>query len=304
MKKGLFGTVLILAGGFLWGTMGMFVKLLSNGGFSTSQITAFRMAAGTAAVWIFIFFYNKKLFRIRLKDLPLFVITGVFCISGTSVTYFTTITHSGMGVAAVLMYFSPVFVIILSRLFFREAVTKPKVAACILAVAGCALVSGVLSIERIQPTYLLTGLASALFYGMYSILSKHLLDRGYHTLTITAYAFLFAAASILFFADIPGLYQRIRGDNMLILYGLTLAVAACALPYILYTLGLSYTQTGKAAIMSSVEPVTAAVLGCVFYREKLDIFQVLGIALVLSSVFVLNVKLRCRGPSQKKQSTD
>ncbi len=294
MKKEHLGTVLVIAGGLLWGTMGLFVKLLSNAGLHPVQITTIRLIIGTAALWIFVFLYNRKLLCIRLRDLPLFVVTGVFCITGLSLAYFTTITNTGMGVAAVLMYFAPVFVIFLSHIFFKERLTKSKIAACLMAFAGCALVSGILSVTRIEPLYLLTGLLSALFYGSYSIFSKFILAKGYNTLTLVAYTFLFATFAILFFVDVPALYHAIRIDKILLFYGSVLGIIACTLPYVLYTIGLSHMQPGKAAIMSSVEPASAAILGCIFYNEQLDIFRILGIVLVLSSVVVLNVRWRER----------
>jgi len=61
------------------------------------------------------------------------------------------------------------------------------------------------------------------------------------------------------------------------------------LPYILYTYSLKFLDTGKAAILSSVEPVAAAVLGVIIYTEIPSLMTLAGMALVLVAVVLLNL---------------
>lgn len=41
------------------------------------------------------------------------------------------------------------------------------------------------------------------------------------------------------------------------------------LAYILYTVGLQHMETGKASVITSIEPVVASVIGCILYGENL-----------------------------------
>lgn len=56
--------------------------------------------------------------------------------------YFHTIQASSMAVAAVLLYTSPAFVILLSALCFHEKITLQKLGALVVTFAGCVLVTG------------------------------------------------------------------------------------------------------------------------------------------------------------------
>ena len=57
----------------------------------------------------------------------------------------------------------------------------------------------------------------------------------------------------------------------------------------LYTKGLSGVETGKAAIMATVEPAVAAILSVVLFKEVISFEKMIGILLIFGSVVVLNM---------------
>ena len=61
---------------------------------------------------------DRKTFRIRARDIWMFVGTGFVSIGCFNVFYFMTQTYTTLSVAAVLLYTAPFFVIFMSRLFF------------------------------------------------------------------------------------------------------------------------------------------------------------------------------------------
>ena len=61
------------------------------------------------------------------------------------------------------------------------------------------------------------------------------------------------------------------------------------IPYLLYTAGLATVNSSKASIMASVEPVMACVVSVAVFREKMSFFGVLGIALVIAAIILLNL---------------
>jgi len=289
MKKSSLSTIFVIIAGVLWSTMGLSVKKLSAAGLSSFHISAYRFLGGLAAILIFALLRDPKLFKIKARDIPLFILTGAVGLTGTSLTYYATIAHEGMGVAAVLMYLEPVLVIFASRFIFREKITAVKAIACGIAIAGCALVSGILSISHISLLYFCLGIGSALCYGAYSIVSKVILNRGYDTFTIILYSYIFGTAALLPVSDYRGLFTLLNAEPKLYLFATALAVPSCALAYVFYTKALTYGLPGKAAIMGSLEPALAAVWGVLVYRENLDAFKVIGVILVLSSVVIVGV---------------
>ena len=60
--------------------------------------------------------------------------------------------------------------------------------------------------------------------------------------------------------------------------------------YIFYTMGLKNTEPGKAAVMATFEAVVASLAGVLVFDEVLSTIAIIGIVLVLFSVFLLNRK--------------
>ncbi len=77
--------------------------------------------------------------------------------------YFYTVQESTVGTAAILLYSSPAFVVVLARLFLGETLGPVKVAALLLTTFGIFLVAGAYAPTNLEvsPTVLVTGLLSA-----------------------------------------------------------------------------------------------------------------------------------------------
>ena len=53
-------------------------------------------------------------------------------------------------------------------------------------------------------------------------------------------------------------------------------------------IGLSGMETGKAAILVTVEPLVATIIGFVLWKEDFSIIKLIGIIAILLSVFLLS----------------
>lgn len=84
MKKRLSIFTVILAAVF-WGTTSLFVKALASYGFDSLQISCIRMFFSALFMSSFIFFKDKKLFKISFKDTFLFILLGIVSVFLTSV---------------------------------------------------------------------------------------------------------------------------------------------------------------------------------------------------------------------------
>ena len=143
MKKYTLGIIYVLIAGILWGTMGVFVNYFDGIGLGSIDIAGVRVFFASVLVVLFLLLKNPALLKFRLKDIWCFIGSGLVSLMIFTVCYFKTIVLSTMSVAAVLLYTSPVFVIVLSFIIFKEKITGVKAISCIVCVAGCAFVSGV-----------------------------------------------------------------------------------------------------------------------------------------------------------------
>ena len=322
----------VIMAGCLWGMMGLFVRNLAADGLSSLEIVVLRSIGSTvlmAIILVVMDLINRKkslrreahaenevyaghvgrdgnsenvgyssLFRIRIEDIWCFIGTGIVSLTFFNLCYFTTIQMTSMAVAAILMYTSPIFVVIFSAIFFGERITGSKIVALVLAFAGCALVTGIISAGdgMVMPIKgILIGIGSGVGYALYSIFGRFAIERGYRSETITFYTFLLAAIGICivspYLCPIPEIVTKLvngnTGRDILLILGQSFLVTV--LPYLLYTKGLNGLENGMAGIIASVEPVVAAILGMLVYGERLAVSGYMGVLLVLGAIVILNL---------------
>lgn len=285
------GPALILLAGCFWGSMGIFVRRLADYGFSSIQIVAIRVTLAALIFCILLLIRDPAGFRISVKDIPLFLGLGFGSILFFTVCYFTAITMMPLSTAAILLYTSPIWIMLMSVLFFREKLTGRKLLALALAFAGCVLVSGV-SGEGMTLTGLLVGLGSGIGYGLYSILGTVALRR-YSPYTVTTYTFAFAALGAwLICRPAEMLAKFAAAPNLpgLVFFCFLTALVTAVIPFLAYTLGLQTVEASRAGILATVEPLVATLIGVAVFSEPLTLLSGLGILLILAAVVLLNGK--------------
>ena len=290
MKK--FAVLLVVAAGTLWGVIGYFVRSLQSQGLSSMQIVAIRMAVSAGLFVLFALIFNRKLFKIRLKDLWCFLGTGVLSVATFSFCYFKAIELSSLSQASILLYTAPIFVMIFSVILFKEKLTGVKIISLILAFFGCLFVTGVLKNGgEINTPAIIFGLLSGVCYALYSIFSRLALDRDYSPLTITLYTFIFAGVSSLFVIDVKPVLAAMSNSANDFMFCVLFAVVSCVLPYVTYTIGLKFVKPSTASIVASIEPVVATITGAVLFDEAVQFsFGYIGIARVILSIVLINLK--------------
>ena len=287
------GIIFILVAGILWGTIGIFVRSLNALGLEAMQLVFIRALITAVVLLVGVLIYDRKLLKIKLRDLWCFIGTAILSILFFYYFYFVTIEKASLAVAAVLLYTAPIFVMLMSLVLFKEKLTGKKITACAVAFAGCALVAGIFDGggNVLSPAALLTGLLSGFGYALYSIFSRFALNKGYSSVTITVYTFVIALLCLLPFADYDVIGAAIAAKpDTVVFASLGLSIFVTVIPYLLYTAGLSTVNSSKASIMASVEPVMACVVSVAVFHESMSFFGAVGIVLVIAAIILLNLQ--------------
>ena len=274
----------VFAAGSLWGIISLFLKPMLNLGFSQIQTVTLRCLVAAAVLGVYMLIKDKSLFRFKLRDIWCFIGTGLVSLMFFSICYFYSMTYNGVCVAVILLYTSPVFVMLLSLPLFKEKITYKKLIAVVLTVAGCVFISGAAGGQSIGFVGIVLGICSGLGYALYSIFSRYALQRNYNSMTISFYTFLFCGLGCLPFASPVSMALSLSPKA--VLYSLGLGVVCCVMPYILYTKGLEYVDNTRASVIVAVEPVVASLIGVFVYNESVTAVKLLGVALVLSAVVI------------------
>ena len=286
--------IAVLAAGTFWGFMGLFVRVLNAVGFSSFEVAQTRITTGLILVGLYLLIFDRKLLKIRLRDIWCFLGTGIVSLLLFSVCYFSALTYTSLSVAAILLYTAPFFVMLISLVLFKEKLSGKKILALVLAFSGCVLVSGLGGDTNTSWTGILLGLGSGFFYALYSIFGRFAINRGYGAWTMTFYTFLFCSIGCAFLSDWNLIFTTVKADSSILLWILGLGFVTAFLPYVLYSYGMENMESSKASILASVEPVVGTLVGVFVFHEPISALGVLGVALVLSAIVVLTSKAKIK----------
>lgn len=278
--------IYVILGAACWGVIGLFNRLLAQAGASVwSQVfirNFFSLLVLTAVFALF----HRRVFRIRLRHLPLFAAAGLLSVLCLAIVYFNCQKLCSLAVAGTLLYLAPSFVVLMSALLWKAPLTRRKIAALLISLLGCALVSGVVGGDLSASLGgILLGIASGFCYATYTIFAHYGLAH-YDSYTMTYWTFVFAGMGSLAFLR-PGELTVVLSVPKGALAAAGLVIVATVLPYIFYTKGLEGVDSGKASIIANVEPVVAALVGVLIFHERLSLWIVLGIVCVLGGVVLL-----------------
>lgn len=292
MKK--ISYLLVITAAILWGGIGLFSKTAGTMGFTPIDMCFIRSVFSVIILGIFFFIKDKTIFKLEsIKDLKYFIGTGIISFSLYNWSYIAAIKETSMGVAAILLYTAPSIIMVLSAILFKEKITKVKLAALIITFIGCMCVTGIFEGgNSISFKGFIYGLLSGIGYGLYSIFGKYAL-RKYSPVTVVFYTFLMSGLLFTILGNPIVIIEKINETNSW-LFIVSFAALSAAIPYILYTKGLSGIEASKASILANMEPVVAAIIGILVFSEGAGVLKLLGIVLVIGAVCMINLSDRIK----------
>ena len=288
------GYLLIFLAGAGWGTGGVWITQMGRLGASSlmTGFTGHLFALPMLAIAILLTL-GKSGFKISKRGLLFSIIMGVVTKGFFKMAYDTTISTIGVSTGAVLLYTAPVFVAILSMLVFREKLYRNNYIALSMNLIGVFLMVtlGNFSSLNIAPLGLLLGLISAFLHASNTIMAK-ISGSADDSLTMAFYVLVFSTITQGIFA------QPWTDTNMALLtsgsflfWAIINALITGALANLFYLKGLSTNiDASKAPIISSVEVIVASLMGVILFGEGMNWVGLLGIGLMLGSIYLMNMK--------------
>ena len=288
--------LMVVVSAILWALYGSFVTILTSMGLAQNAMVFLRMLATSLPVAFLMLATDRSAFKVRPADIPLFLANGMLSLLFFVFCYTSAIKVTKIATAAALLYTAPAIVMILSAILFKEKLTGRKVFCCLLAVIGCAFASGIggelftgtSSGNLITLSGLLLGLGAGLGYALYSIFSRIILNRGYSVYTNVFYSFGVAMLGFFVLSYFDGSIGQVFENPARTVLALLCGLLTGSLAYVLYTAGMKGMETSRAAQFTTIEPVTAAILGSLLFHQPLYFLEILGIVMVVGSVVMMN----------------
>ncbi len=192
----------------------------------------------------------------------------------TVVFYIYAIQTIEVATAALLLYMAPVYVIPLS-LLMGEKIEGKTLLALPLGIVGLYLMLtpyGELSFG------LIFGLLSGVSYAAVFTLSKE--ARKMHSPLEITFMNLGVGSALL----LP--YFFLFGSISDPWWVLGLGIVPTAIPFVLFSFGIKFVKVQRAPILALVEPLSASLIGYLYFGEVLTIKQIFGAAMIMAGVFL------------------
>ncbi len=289
------GVLFTVVGALLWGisgTSGQF--LLQQRGLTSGWLVAVRMLM--AGLILLVLCYKKEkgaIFRVwkTKRDRRELFLFAAFGLSFCQYTYFATISHSNAGTATVLQFLAPVLIMVYLSVKNRKLPRAAEAAAILFAVTGIFLLAthGRFDSLAISQEALMYGLLSAVSVVIYNLQPARLI-KTYGTLLSLGWGMLLGGVLLSL------VYQpwRIIGSWDLAAFAalLVIILLGTVISFSLYLEGVHRIGATVGSLLSSAEPLSATFLSVFWLGASLHWADSVGIALILSTVFLLTLKPR------------
>ena len=278
------GYLLIAVSAIAFSAKGIFAKILYSYGLDPVTLLALRFAIALPFFWGLLFIYQSE--RVGRRDLLLLILSGLVGFYLSALADFYGLLYIDASLERIIIYSFPTMVVILTAVLFKEKIDVRKLSALMLTYGGLILALKVFN-GNLNGHFLGAGLVlfsafvGALSYILTEALSKRVSSFKISTYSITACAFAFLGTW-------RGSYIPHDMKVWSILF--LLAFISTFIPVVTLAMGIKRIGASRAAIVSSIGPVSTAFLAYIFLGEQMDLIQVIGMILVMAGVLVISVK--------------
>ncbi|MGH7742660.1 MAG: EamA family transporter, partial [Candidatus Eiseniibacteriota bacterium] len=173
------GRLLVVLAAICWGMSAALARFIfHNLQVPPLVVVELRLLIAVGLLGIYLAWRDPSKLTIKLRDLPYFVVLGLFGVAAIHGTYYYTISTLGVGLAILLQYLAPAL-IVLYELARGARVRSHLLIAIAGAAMGAALVVGNIHPGSIQarPLDWAIGFGSSVVFAFYIVASKRGLER-------------------------------------------------------------------------------------------------------------------------------
>jgi len=261
---------LAVAAAVLWALLGVWATELLQAGLAPVEIAFWRAAVGGGAFVVHVALRRRPPDK---RDLPLDVALGL---AGVAVFYTAlpaAVEAGGIGVAWVLLYTAPAFVIVAGWALGRGRSDSASLTMVAVALVGVALVAGGGRAE-LSAAALGWGLVAGATY------SLHYLVVGWARSPADAAGRYAVALPVGAVALLPFVtFAAKSAADWLVIAAIGLL--STYLPFLAIGRAVDRGEPQRVALVATTEPVLAVLIALIVYRESVTVTQLIGGTLVL-----------------------
>ena len=289
-EKQWIGMALAILGALFWGLSGTSVQYLESvKHLNVEWLLEVRLlVAGFLTIILAYMQDGMRIFDIfrNKKDIGKLLIFGILGIALAQYTYFRAIAISGVGVATVLQYVAPTMLIIYLFLRYFKKPSIPELFCVLLAMVGtvCIVMQEGLDLSSFNVEALFWGLVSAASICVYTLQPIELLKK-YGTTAVVGFAMFICG--VLSFAVFQQVESEAIWDGMTWLGLFVIIILGTVVSFNAYMEGVRLIGAVQGSILSSLEPISAALFGWALLGNEFTLIGIFGMICIIATVFII-----------------
>ena len=257
------------------------IPVLASGAMGVPSLLFYRFAFATAAIAV-AGLALKRNFKIKPAVLVKVSVLGIFYAS-TSMGLTMSYQYISSGAATTIHFLYPILVTAIMIAFFGEKASRTLIVASVLSIIGVALLSQGEG-EGVEPKGLLLVLMTVVTYATYIVGVNKSGVESTDPVILTFYVFVASTALFAAYAwGTGGTIEPIK-DCTTMWHIVLLALLPTVISDFTLILAIKYVGSTVTAILGSMEPLTAVLVGVFYFSESFSIKTAAGLALVLFAV--------------------
>jgi drug/metabolite transporter (DMT)-like permease len=292
------GTLFSLASGAAFGSMAIFGKLAYDQGATVGTLLAARFTIGALLFWVLVAAGGalREARALKRRDVKLGLALGAVGYAAQAGLYFVALQRIDASILALLLYTFPAMVTVTAVALGRERVNARRLVALGLTSGGLVLVLAGAAAGTFNLLGALLAVGAALVYTAYILTSERIAGR-LSPYLLSALVCTGAAVTLTLGSSALGQLRpgEVTAEGWLWLACIGSVSTVTAIGF--FFAGLRRVGPTSASILATVEPVVTVFLAFLVFSETLGAVQILGAALVLTSVLVLQARSRERAVS-------
>ncbi|TGE34925.1 EamA family transporter [Desulfosporosinus fructosivorans] len=267
----------------LFGLSGLFGKLI----ILSPTIIVLGRVLFSSIFLMMIILYLKKDVKLKKKKHYLYLIMMGIILALHWSAFFKSIQVSTVAIGLLTFSTFPVFVTFLEPFFFKEEIKLSDSLTAVVTLFGVMLVIPALELGNNLTQGVIWGIISGLTYAILSMLNRKFVKE-YSSFVIAFYEQFIATLVLIPFYFLLRPVINLKDILLLVVLG----VIFTGISHLLFINSLKNLKTQTAGIISSLEPVYGIIFAVFIIREILDLREILGGIVILSTVFYSTLKAK------------
>lgn len=288
MKTKIYSIIAIILTVTMWGLSFLSIKITLNV-FEPMTLATLRFLIASIILFVVMKIKEPET-RLKKEDTKCMVMAGIvgvaiyYCFENYGIKYISS------SQASLIIGTIPIFSLIVDSIILKNKLSFNNLTGVLLSIFGIYfIIGGNIKLESNELLGYIFMFGAVFSWVFYNYATKNLFEK-YSQLAIVFYQIVFGTVVLIPFALFENNNWHLM-NNVVVYNFLYLAILCSAIAYVLYMYALENLGSTVTTLYLNFSPVVTVLGGYFIFNESISKNQIIGVILIVLSVYVVNLKI-------------